>query len=80
MKDKLTHPFSSKKHSPPQTVPKAPSPSFLLITTLSLAISQSSRANTDIGVSRPSALILSSVAFIFNSYLGTVDIGIILPL
>ena len=41
----------------------------LLMTTRSLGISHSSRVRTDIGVKRPKARILSSVALIFISYL-----------
>ena len=41
----------------------------LLMTTLSLGISHSSRVRTDMGVSKPNARIRSSVALIFISYL-----------
>lgn len=39
----LTQPWSSNWHSPPYTVPKHPSPSLRLMTTLSLWISQPSK-------------------------------------
>ncbi len=65
---RLTHPLSSKKASPPYTVPKAPSPNLRLMTIRSRGISHSSSVRSVPDDKRPSALILSSVCSTLRSY------------